>query len=798
MDTLRWQQVKAVVGNALDASDTTERSAFLARACADDTSLRREVESLLAHSSDRLDACADELGVSGLESLDPALDQRIGAYRIVRELGRGGMGTVYLASRADDEFQKEVAIKLLKRGTDTDEVLRRFRAERQILARLEHPNIARLLDGGTSDDGLPFFVLEYVDGARITDYCFANALDVHERIRLFLKACSAVRFAHQNLVVHRDLKPANILITAEGEPKLLDFGIAKLVDVSDSPLDVTAADRQRLTPAYASPEQTRGDAITTVSDVYSMGALLYELLTGVSPHRFSNAAPGPTELLRVIAEEEPQRPSAVAAELANRRRLNGDLDRILLKALRKDPAERYAGIGSFADDLRRYLGGLPVRARQPTFRYRAGKFIRRNKKGVVVGALALMSLLVGLVTAVWNARRAETEARRAERHFQDVRQLAGSFLFEFHDAIATLPGATSARQLVVSRALQYLDQLAQESAGDRGLQLELAGAYVKVGRVQGEPYAANLGDSTGALSSYGKAIEIVEPLGQQERGSVNVEARRLLGDACLALAAVQSRSNLLEQAAANNERALAIGTELLADNKPRAIEWRRMIIAAHLGLGDAVQAGNHQRRDPQLHLAAFRHYQRAIPIAEELVAMNPDSVDDVRQLARTLSRAAIIAEVGAQTGESKQFDDAVAYHTRAVALLRAISERSPASALDRRRLADGLIMKASAHVLANRMLPSALAECNEAIAIETELASRDPSNAEAQQDLSFAHYTTGRMCQLLHDVPTAARHFRESLAILQPLVSAHPENVETAFDLERARRSLAEVEAPAS
>ncbi|HEX8280523.1 MAG TPA: serine/threonine-protein kinase, partial [Chthoniobacterales bacterium] len=288
MNPARWQQVKAVLGDALELDETGQRTAFVASACAEDTALMREVNSLLNSSrSDRFEACASDMRVGSSEVDETPIGQRLGAYRIVQELGRGGMGAVYLAERADQEFTKQVAIKLLKRGTDTDEVLRRFRSEREILARLEHPNIARLLDAGTTEDGLPYFVMEYVIGARVNDYCFAQNLSVADRLRLFLKICAAVQFAHQNLVIHRDVKPANILITAEGEPKLLDFGIAKLVSLDGGAFQLTVQDQQRLTPAYASPEQVRGDAITTVSDVYSLGALLYELLVGVSPHKFA-------------------------------------------------------------------------------------------------------------------------------------------------------------------------------------------------------------------------------------------------------------------------------------------------------------------------------------------------------------------------------------------------------------------------------------------------------------------------------------------------------------------------------
>jgi serine/threonine protein kinase len=526
----RWERVKTVVADALECPTAT-RASFVTEACADDTVVCREVESMLAFSASKLDACVEELSGAREPVADAVAGERIGAYELVREIGRGGMGAVYLARRADHEYNKEVAIKLLKRGTDTDEVLRRFRAEREILARLEHPNIARLLDGGTTQDGLPYFVMEYVPGARITDFCFANNLSIHERIQLFLKVCAALQLAHQNLIVHRDIKPANILVTPDGEPKLLDFGIAKLLDPTDDPIDITVAERQRLTPAYASPEQVRGEPITTVSDVYALGALLYELLAGQGPHRFSRAHPSPTELLDVVAEQEPARPSSVAADSHKRHRLRGDLDRILLKALRKDPAERYRGVGSFAEDLRRYLDGLPVRARPATLSYRAGKFLRRNKSGVAIAAVLAIGAIAGSVMMLVSARNAELQARRAQRHFEDVRQLANSFLFEFHNAIATLPGATAARQLVVNRALEYLDKLSREARGDTALQIELAEAYLRVGDVQGKPYTANLGDSEGAVRSYSKAAEIVEPLasdrasGPQHRCAPLVEHR---------------------------------------------------------------------------------------------------------------------------------------------------------------------------------------------------------------------------------------------------------------------------------
>jgi len=792
MTPTRWQQVKDVLGDALERADAAERAAFLANACADDHALLREVESFLAGSLEKLEVCADEVRLTRAELPDSAVGRRIGAYQIIREIGRGGMGAVYLAARADEEYEKEVAIKLLKRGTDTDEVLRRFRSEREILARLEHPNIARLLDAGTTEDGLPYFVMEYVVGARVTDYCFAQNLSISARIELFLKICKAVQFAHQNLVVHRDLKPANILTTPDGEPKLLDFGIAKLVAPDSGVFQITVQDQQRLTPAYASPEQVRGDVITTVSDVYALGALLYELLVGSVPHKFRAANPSPTELWRVVGEEIPVRPSLAAPAPDLRRRLRGDLDNILLTALRKEPARRYTGVGAFSDDLRRYLDDRPVRARSATFGYRSAKFVSRNRVATIAAALATVALVAGTGLAVWNAQRAKAEARRAERHFQNVRGLANSFLFEFHDAIVTLPGSTAARQLVVSRALEYLDKLSQEAAGQSTLQLELAQAYLKIGDVQGKPYTANLGDSDGAIRSYSKAAAIVGLLAEAEAGSSRRDARRMLSTAYSNLATVQARQRRLDEAADNNKLALALAEASLVEDPEHADEWRRLIISSHLGLGDAIQAGNHQRRDPELYRVALAHYRRAQPLAEQLLAAHPNSVPELRLVGKTYARMAGMLP-GAEEGV-RAVEEALALHGKNLELTEAALRLEPTNSQLRRALAVALIAKAYTHARAERELEAGAADCARAVQIQESITAADPNNAEAQQDLSYAHYISGRIQQLGGDRVKAAEHYQKALRILEPLVAANPQNAETKFDLDEVRRGLTEVE----
>lgn len=422
----RYARAQEVFDAAADLL-TKEQAALLDERCAGDETLRREVEALLA-----ADARADSLDAQPFaiprEVFDDAPDEQFvgrqfGPYEIVRELGRGGLGAVYLAVRSDGEYRKEVALKLIRRGLDTDDILRRFRNERQILAQLDHPNIARLVDGGTTDDGLPYFVMEYVKGDPIAAYCDTFRLNTAQRLALFRKVCAAVTYAHQNLVIHRDLKPSNILVTPDGEPKLLDFGIAKLLRADDESFTLTEPGSRAMTPDYASPEQINGDRITTASDVYSLGVLLYELLSGQKPYRLKTRSAG--EISRAIREQTPEPPSTALARSAggvsaiqNPKAIRGDLDNIALMAMRKEPARRYASVGELAEDIRRYTEGRPVLAHKDTLRYRAGKFIGRNKAAVTAAVLVAVLLVSGLAATLWQtqiARRERDRARMAER-----------------------------------------------------------------------------------------------------------------------------------------------------------------------------------------------------------------------------------------------------------------------------------------------------------------------------------------------------------------------------------------------
>jgi serine/threonine protein kinase/TolA-binding protein len=433
MEPERWRQIEDLFHRALDC-EPGRRAVFLDSACAGDASLRHEVESLLS-SYDKGSFTETPAFAEGVKLLEESearslAGQNIGPYRVIRMIGQGGMGAVYLAARADQAFQKEVAIKLIKRGQDTDDVIRRFRGERQILASLDHPNITRLFDGGTTEDGLPYFVMEYIPGQPIDNYCDSQKLTIADRLKLFQSVCAAVHYAHQNLVIHRDIKSGNILVTSEGVPRLLDFGIAKLLAAEPSVTERTLTLARRMTPESASPEQVRAENITTASDVYSLGVLLYKLLTGHSPYRLAGRSSD--EIERAICEEDPEKPSTVIdrAEGATtpqsvsetregaadklRRRLRGDLDNIVLMALRKEPQRRYASVLQFSEDIRRHREGLPVIARRDTPGYRAAKFVGRHKTGVAAAALIFLSLAAGIVATVRQTRIARAERDKAQ------------------------------------------------------------------------------------------------------------------------------------------------------------------------------------------------------------------------------------------------------------------------------------------------------------------------------------------------------------------------------------------------
>jgi eukaryotic-like serine/threonine-protein kinase len=563
----RWIEVKAAF-STVDELCEAERETFLAAMAARDPDLRAQVEALLQAQS-RPEAILDfdvrhflpadvDLAIS-----DPRLGSHLGAYELMECIGRGGMGAVYRARRADAAYEREVAIKLVRAGFATESVLQRMRSERQILADLDHPNIARLLDGGVTSDGDPFLVLELVRGEAIDRYCSTRQLSVPARIALFREACAAVSFAHRHLIVHRDLKPSNILVTDEGVIKLLDFGIAKLLQSAAVPGEEDPATRtalRALTPAFSSPEQILGLKVTTATDVYSLGVVLFHLLCGVSPYRSTLSTH--QDALRAICEDEPRRASEAqrqgrhAGEAAS---IDADLDSILSKALRKEPDKRYNSVDQFSEDLRRYREGLPVMARGDRLSYRLRKYWRRHRASLTAAALVALALVGGLAVALREARVADQQRDLAARHFEDVRQLAHAFIFDVHDAIRGLPGAAPARDVLVSTGLKYLDALAQGAQSDRALLQELAESYVRMGDIQDEPLAQNKGQPQAAVASYTKALQLFEkanagspsPVILAEMAQTRVKRGNLLmmltGDPASAAREAREATDLLEQ-----------------------------------------------------------------------------------------------------------------------------------------------------------------------------------------------------------------------------------------------------------
>ena len=543
----RWREISPHLDHAFSL-DEKDRAAWLETFQGEHPELADLVRELLREHSqlagEKFLETAPEVPVNE-SSLS---GQKIGPYTLLSPIGQGGMGSVWLAERSDGRFERRVAIKFLHFSVAASGGIERFKREGRVLAQLSHPNIAELLDAGVAARGEPYLVLEYVEGHAITEYCDRHALDVRARIRLFAGVLSAVAHAHTNLIVHRDLKPSNVLIRNDGQVKLLDFGIAKLL-ATDTTVDeatlLTLEGGAALTPQFAAPEQISGDPVTTATDVYALGVLLYLLLTG--QHPAGSATRSPAELVKAITDTEPPRVSdAVTSlrtdtetltEIANhrsstperlRRALRGDLDTIVGKALKKNPAERYSSVMAFTDDLQRYMKREPIRARPDSLTYRASKFVHRNKVGVAITALALMGIASALIVI-------RSEARRAEYRFQQVRKLAHTVLFDVNPQIELLAGSTPARELLVKTSLEYLDSLSAGAGNDSRLQLEVAEAYNKIGDVQGNPNYANLGHPQAAVESYSKAAAIARKLGN------SAEALEALATAYSGMGTVQAR-----------------------------------------------------------------------------------------------------------------------------------------------------------------------------------------------------------------------------------------------------------------
>ena len=705
MNPQRWQLTKAVF-EQVDGLPRVEVTAALDRLCAGDGELRGDVERLL-ENCEGTDEFIGEAIRHEAELLQDRpqheLPERIGPYRIVRRIGQGGMGAVFEARRVDD-FQKTVAIKVVKQEFDSDYARVRFQQERQLLAMLEHPWIARLLDGGETESGSPYLVLEHVKGLSIGKYCEGRPRE--EKLRLFVKVCQAVEYAHRNLIIHRDLKPGNVLVTEDGDPKLLDFGIAKLVDTSGA-MTQTAAANMAFTPDYASPEQVRGRAISTASDVYSLGVILYQILTERKPYRLDSATP--LEMDRAVCIEPPAPPM-----------LGDELDHIILMALRKEPERRYTDVRSFGADIERYLANKPVSARPESRWYVARKFVARNRWGVTAATLIATIAAMGFFFTL-------REKQRAERSFGEVRQLANKFLFDFDNAVQDLPGSTKAREMVVKTATEYLNRLSQDARGNHELEAELAAGFEKLGDVQGSVSAPSLGRTKDALASYYRA----RGLWQDVLAARPTDAKALKSFAAVVLKSsdVELRTNhraeamkSIELAAASAEKGLA----LAPDND----ELRYLKGGAWYRKGEASRLEDDG--DP-----ALAHFAKSLACYRELMRTHPSP-----RYRNTEGTAE--SRVGLVLLESSRVAEAVPYLRRTVEARRKLAADNPASVAMRRALASSLNLLGatmwSIESVHTGQSEEAERVFRESVDIQATIAAADPLDRVIREDLLVSRY----------------------------------------------------------
>ncbi|MHC4947310.1 MAG: protein kinase domain-containing protein [Planctomycetota bacterium] len=819
-----YRRVKDVFLLACDL-EAEARETVLARECGDDADLRAQVEALLAEhdapvDGDAVTAPTAEPGRAGATVRAGGgrpHPQMIGGCRVVRELGRGGMGVVYLAVKEDERFRRRVAIKVLKRGMDAEEVVRRFDLERQVLAALNHPNIARLYDGGETDDGRPYFTMEYVEGQPFDTYCDSHRLTIAERLDLFRSVCSAVQYAHRNLVVHRDLKPGNVIVTKEGIPKLLDFGIAKIINPEVSLIagDPTSPEFRVMTPEYASPEQVRGDPITTASDVYSLGVMLYELVSGHRPYRIRSRVKA--ELERIICEEDPERPSTaistveevagtaeggapttrtITPESVSRtrgvarldrlqKRLAGDIDNIVLMAMRKEPQRRYDSVEQFSEDIRRHLNDLPVIARRDSLPYRTGKFLRRHRAGVAVAALVVIAVGAGAIAAIASARAGEAGARaevaaaearlqaeRAQRRAGQVRELVDFFMTDFHAAVERLPDALEARELIIEKAREYLEEnFVEEAEDDPTVRFQLARAYDRLGNIQGGVRNPVKGETPAALASFRRALELADGVAAERPD--DMEARRLQAVIRIHLADVRFKIGEADEARDLRVAALEICDELY---DPRDAEtWRQYAIALAEVAKSHSHAGDYD--------AAAGRYEESLELRRSLARKRPDDVSAQRSLAVGCVRLAAVLE------RLDRRDEAIERYADSVDVRRRITALVPDTNRYERDLglALGYLGQACLHEGNLERADEALAEY---AGIMKALALASPTDQRAQRDLATSFQLRGEMLVSRERYDDALALYEEGRGAMKALAEADPTNAQLRFLLATNEKSI--------
>lgn len=614
MSPQRWRDMEAIYDAAVDLPPA-ERDRYLDEQCGPDTDLRREVAGMFADAAGFTGVVESAAAAATDDDADPWVGRRLGPYRVLRLIGHGGMGAVYECLR-EEGFEKRVAVKLVKYTFDSDLARRRFQQERQILARLDHANIARLLDGGDYQGRVPYLVMEFVEGRPLLDAC--AGLPIAARLRLFQKILAAVSYAHAELVVHRDIKPANILVTRDGEPKLLDFGIARLTGQEASgTLTMSAV----MTPDYASPEQVKAEPAGVATDIYSLGATLYEILSGARPHGLETYSTA--EIYRAICENEVRPPSQRAADPALGRQLRGDLDTLVLHAMAREPAKRYPSADAFRAEIDRFLEARPLTVRPASTTERAWKFVRRNRLSVAAAIVVAASLIAGTTVSA-------IEARRAQRRFAQVRELANTFLFQLYDQVTPLPGSTAVRASIVETARKYLDGLAREAGGDQGLLVELADAYERLGTVEGQIGSANLGKVEDARVSFRHALDLYARLGVGPRSPLQL--RRKAAMVWWLLARLEFAGYHDADAGADALRARDLLQGTLSD--PAA---RRVRASAESTIGEIrVREGK-----PAEALGLFESVQRALLDLRASGFQDPGLAEDMEAVSQRIARARV-------------------------------------------------------------------------------------------------------------------------------------------------------------
>ena len=797
-----WAHAKRVFEAALDVPEA-DRAAFVDTACAANPALRDEVLSLLTWhngSTGFLETPASQVGDMPAVSAVELIGKSVGPWRILDVVGSGGMGVVYRAERADAAFRRHAALKVVRPGPDSSQIVARFQLERETVAALDHPNIARLMDGGTTADGQPFFVMELVDGVPIDRYCDDQRLSIDERLDLFRKVCAGVQYAHENLVVHRDIKPDNILVTKDGVPKLLDFGVAKILSRDGVPAEdpAAAAATWMMTPDYASPEQLGGRPSTTTADVYSLGVLLHVLLTGARPYTLTGTTPAAIEkqLLeftlippseRAVSSPESDaraaRRGTTALKLA--KRLQGDLDAIVLRALGRLPSSRYSSVERLAEDVARHRAHHPVQARGRPTGYAARLFVRRHRGAIALAAAVAVLVVAGVVTVLWQAAIAADARRRAERRFNDVRALAGSLIFDVHDAIDNVPGTTPARQLIVQRAVQYLDSLARESAGDAGLQRELARAFIRVGDVQGNPNRANVGDPTGAIASYRRAITLAEAVRAESPG--DADALRTLASAYRQRGDVLALTGDKAKALADAEASETLYAQVAA-REGATREDRVAVGVAAIKLGDLLGNPNFENlgRSGTANIA----YQKAL---ETFRRLDQDAHGDVA-IRRYLGLA--LERIGTMHEDARQWADAAAAYQESFGIRRDLAARQPTHRDIQRDLGIAHEKLGNVH-LAQSGASAAVSEYREALAVFEGLAGADPTDVNAGRTVAISRENLADALRKDGSVTEALDLYRKALTAHRGFIGQDTHNVRARCDAARVGETLGDVLAAA-